>query len=292
MSVALDPVRSAPAAPTPSGGWKDIFSANNRFLPPILISCILLVGELEYGMLESWGRTGLAIGTSILFELCLGKFITGKWPHLASAYISGISVGILVRSPFYWPYALCSALAITSKYVLRWDNRHIWNPSNFGLSVMFFLYPQAMASLSIQWGNNLWPMIIVWVLGAIIVQRSNRFHITFTYVTCFLALSYVRSLLTGHPWASSVSPLTGPMYQLYIFFMITDPKTTVTPRWGQCVVAALIAVVEMVLRLHEEVHAPYYALFFVGPIARVVEILHARWSKAAPTPRQAQTGLA
>jgi Na+-transporting NADH:ubiquinone oxidoreductase subunit NqrB len=278
MSVALDPVSPGPALDGPPKKWKDVFSFNNRFLPPILISCILLVGELEYGMLESWGRTGLAIGTAIGLELILGKFLVGKWPHLASAYISGISVGILVRSPFYWPFALCSALAITSKYVLRWDNRHIWNPSNFGLSVMFFLYPEVMASLSIQWGNTLWPMIVVWALGSIIIYRLKRFHICFVYVVSFLALSYVRTLVTGHPWASSVAPLTGPMYQLYVFFMITDPKTTVTPRWGQCVVAFLVALVEMIFRLGQEVHAPYYALFFVGPIARAVEILHARWT--------------
>jgi len=279
MSVALDQTRSASPAVAPANKWKDVFTFNNRFLPPVLITGILLVGELEYGMLESWGRTGLAIATSILLELILAKSLTGKWPHLASAYISGISVGILVRSPFYWPYALCSALSITSKYVLRWDGKHLCNPSNFGLSVMFFLYPAAMASLSIQWGNSLWPMLVVWALGSIIIYRLKRFHICFTYVVSFLALSYVRSLVTGHPYFASIAPLTGPMYQLFVFFMITDPKTTVKPRWGQCVVAALVAVAEMIFRLGEDVHAPYYALFVVGPAARVVEILHARWTK-------------
>ena len=285
MSIALDRAES-PLPVAAKGGsrgpnkWREIFSFNNRFLPPVLITCILLVGELEYGMLESWGRTGLAIGTAILMELILSRAITGKWPHLASAYISGISVGILVRSPFYWPYALCSALSITSKYVLRWDGKHLWNPSNFGLSVMFFLYPAAMASLSIQWGNSVWPMLVVWTLGSIIIYRLKRFHICFTYVMSFLALSYVRSLMTGHPFAASAAPLTGPMYQLFVFFMITDPKTTVKPKWGQCVVAALVAVAEMILRLSEDVHAPYYALFIVGPSARVVEIVHARWTKS------------
>ena len=51
-----------------------------------------------------------------------------KWPNVASAYITGISVGILVRSPYYWPYALTSAIAITSKYVIRYRGRHIFNP--------------------------------------------------------------------------------------------------------------------------------------------------------------------
>jgi hypothetical protein len=72
------------------------------------------------------------------------------------------------------------------------------------------------------------------------------------------------------------------MYQLYIFFMITDPKTTVHSRWGQCLVAFLVAAVEAALRLLEFVHAPYYALFIVGPAANLVEIVLARRSRRAP----------
>jgi hypothetical protein len=64
--------------------------------------------------------------------------------------------------------------------------------------------------------------------------------------------------------------------------MITDPKTTVQTTWGQCVVAFLVALAEMVLRLYESVHAPYYALFLVGPSANLIESCwHARRSAAA-----------
>jgi Na+-translocating ferredoxin:NAD+ oxidoreductase RnfD subunit len=83
-------------------------------------------------------------------------------------------------------------------------------------------------------------------------------------------LAFVRSLLTGHPWMAEVAPITGPMYQLFVFFMITDPKTTVHSKVGQCVVAFMVALVEMVLRLCQIVHAPYYALFIVGPTANLI----------------------
>ena len=62
------------------------------------------------------------------------------------------------------------------------------------------------------------------------------------------------------------------MYQLFIFFMITDPKTTVRPKWAQSLVVVLVAAVEMVFRLMELVYAPFYALFLVGPIANLIEI--------------------
>jgi enediyne biosynthesis protein E5 len=253
--------------------WKRFFSPSNRYLSPLLITCILLVGQLSYGILESYTRTLLAIVISIVAELILGRIYLGKWPNLSSAYISGISVGILLRSPAFWPYALCALISIMSKYVLRVHDRHIWNPSNFGISALFVLASGTVAGLSIQWGNFVWPMLVIWVLGSAIIYRLQRFHISATYVISFLAFAFLRSWITGNPWQAEISPITGPMYQLFIFFMVTDPKTTVRSKTGQCVVVFLVASVEMLLRLHQVVYAPFYALFLVGPTAMLVE----RW---------------
>ena len=123
---------------------------DNRFLGPVLITGILVAGHLSFGILEGYSRTGLAIAVSILAEMLMGRLTYRRWPHLASAYITGISVGILVRSPFLWPYALASLISIASKYVLRYRGRHLWNPSNFGVSTVLFLAPATVSLLSIQ----------------------------------------------------------------------------------------------------------------------------------------------
>jgi Na+-translocating ferredoxin:NAD+ oxidoreductase RnfD subunit len=254
---------------------------DNRYLAPILVTLVLVVGQFTFGFLESWSRTFLAIATAMATELVASRLISGKWPHLASAYISGISIGMLIRSPEFWPYALCALISITSKYVLRVDGRHIWNPSNFGIVAMLVLAADKVASLSVQWGNNLLPMIVVWLFGSVIIHRLGRFHITLTYVASFLFFSVVRATVTGHPWPAEVAPITGPMYQLYIFFMITDPKTSVRAKWAQCLVAFLVAATEAVFRLQQWVHSPYYALFLVGPIANLVEIASDRSRRRA-----------
>ena len=275
-----------PAAPPPaSRGWKSMLSFDNRYLAPALITCILIAGHLSFGILESYEKTALAIIVSIALEMVLGRLVYGSWPHPASAYITGISVGILIRSLAAWPYALCSAISITSKYVLRVGGRHLWNPSNFGICAMLFLAGDTVASLSIQWGNYLAPMIVIWLLGSIIIWRLKRFHITATYVVAFIVLALLRSALTGTPWPSEIAPITGPMYQLFIFFMITDPRTTVRSKLGQCIVVACVALVETVLRLNEVVYAPYYALFVVGPVALLIELwLDARRAATAARP--------
>jgi enediyne biosynthesis protein E5 len=265
------PSLASPPQPMPLVQSKRFFSLDNRYIAPMFITCILVVGHLTFGFLESYKKTAIAIAVSLIMELILGRIFTGKWPNLASAYVTGISVGILIRSPAFWPYAICAGVSIMSKYVLRLNGRHIWNPSNFGISVLLLLAPEMVAGLSIQWGNYLLPMLVIWVLGSVIIARLHRFNITGTYVACFIVFAFLRSYMTGSPWQSEIAPLTGPMYQLFIFFMITDPKTTVKSKFWQCVVVAIVAFVEMILRLFHVVYAPFYALFLVGPSALLIE---------------------
>ncbi len=279
MSQPIAITTSKPPRPL----WKQWLTLDNRYVPPAFITLILLAGQVSYGILESYERTVLAIATAITIELILGRIFLGKWLNLASAYITGISIGILVRSPAFWPYAVGAALAITSKYVLRFKGRHLFNPSNFGISVLLFLLPATVAMLSIQWGNNMWSMVVIWALGSVIIWRLRRFHICATYALSFLVLALVRSWMIHEPWLSEIAPITGPEYQLFIFFMITDPKTTVRSKKGQCIVAFLVALLEMFFRLNSSVYAELYALFWIGPIALLVEMwLDSRRKKPAP----------
>lgn len=244
----------------------------SKYMAPIFISLILLVGHLSFGILEGYETVMIAIGTSIVVDLLVGRLYTGKWKNLVSAYISGISVSILVRSTFYWPYALTAAITILSKYVIRYKGRHLWNPSNFGISWMLFTAPLYVAGLSVQWGNNLVVMAVIWMFGMVIVYRAKKIHVTITYVISFLVFAFVRSMITQDPFLAEVAPLTGPMYQLFIFFMITDPPTNVRSKKGQMLVVFIVALVEFILRLNQFVYAPFYALTIVGPVAKFIDL--------------------
>jgi Na+-translocating ferredoxin:NAD+ oxidoreductase RnfD subunit len=251
------------------------FQEIKPFLAPLLITCILLVGDLTYGILQSYWFTAAAIISAILLEIVLRRVAAGRWPHwllLASCYITGISVGILVQAPVVWPFILCSMLSISSKYALRYKGRHLWNPSNLGVSVLLFLVPQYVVPLSLQWGNEMWPLLIILCLGSGILYTLGRFHITLTYAIAFSVLSLFRSGWTDTPFITEVAPLTSPAYQLFMFFMITDPATTTRTKRRRCAVAVVVAIVETIFRLSRELHAPYYALFITAPATNLIEI--------------------
>jgi hypothetical protein len=280
--------------------WRKVVLPDPRFHGPMLITAILLLGDAKFNFLEnhtaplwliesSGGRfteyspTFVTILATLLAEIILGRFFWGKWPHLASAYISGISAGILIKSPELWPFVLCGIISIMSKYVLRVGGRHIWNPTNFGVTMMLLLAPDYVASLSVQAGNNGWAVAIIWLLGGLILWRLRLVHIPLAFVASFIPLAFLRSWFTGDPWQTEIAPITSPMFQLYIFFMITDPKTITKRRWSQVLVAVLVACMETFLRLvFKDIFSLYHALFIVGPAANLIEIGVGKWrAKAA-----------
>lgn len=254
---------------------------DRRMAAPLLISLILLGAHWSYGVLRSYEAILLSIGCAVVAEAVLSRFVLGRTRNVASAYISGISIGILVHSPALWPYALGATLSIMSKYVLRFGGRHLWNPSNFGICALLFLAPFAVAPLSVQWGNAVWPMVVIWAIGLYVIWTARRVHITLAYGAAFFFFAFVRSLITGGSFLAEAAPITGPMYQLFALFMVTDPKTTVSSKRGEVVVVVIVAFVEMLLRLGEVIYAPFYALFLVGPSALLIEMA---W-KRRRTPR-------
>jgi hypothetical protein len=149
-----------------------------RYYSSALITIVLISAQLTLGVLEGLDRLALSIGTCVLTELVLSRLLLDRWPNLASSYISGISVGILVRSLAYWPYFIGAVLAIMSKYVLRFQGRHLWNPSNFSIVLMLFTAPTAVNVLSRQWSNSPVAIAVIWSFGLLVVWRVSRLHVT------------------------------------------------------------------------------------------------------------------
>lgn len=285
--------------------WRSLLARDKRFHAPLLVTSILVLGDAGFGILEShysptlaWLTGGLVVRysptfvtilTTVFAELLLARFYFGRWPHLASAYVSGISAGILIKSNLLWPFVLCGLISITSKYVLRIGERHIWNPTNFGVTVMLFLATDHVASLSVQAGNEVWAVLVIWALGGMILYQLRLLHITLAFLLTFIPLSFLRAWWTGHEVLTELAPMTSPMFQLFIFFMITDPKTVTKQRWSQVLVAVLIAVAETFYRLaFRDKYSLYHSLFTIGPIANLIEIAYFAYLAPRKTPSAAE----
>src|SRR5205807_4267993 len=113
----------------------------------------------------------------------------------------GISLTLLIKPQggALWPFVLGGFLAISSKYVLRYRDNHLWNPTNFAVAALLLLAPDRVSVLSHQFGNDLTTNLVIWTFGLIIAARVGVHHLTLTYVASFLLLNSVRATLLGQP---------------------------------------------------------------------------------------------
>ncbi len=279
----------AAAAPRSTiGWWERGRHIDPRYLIAGLITLVLIVAQLRYHVVGGYSRLALALFTCTVTEALLSWFMRGKVVNLQSAYISGISLTLLLKpqGAALWPFALGGFLAIASKYVLRYRDNHVWNPTNFAITALLLAAPNRVSVLSHQWGNDVATNLVIWVFGLVIAARVRVLHITLTYVLSFLALNSLRAAMLHQPVLPEIAPITGPMYQLFVFFMITDPRTIVRERRSQIVVAVLIALLETTIRFASDQGWPlptafnvgpaFLALAIVGPIAKAIDLARTR----------------
>lgn len=264
--------------------WRRASAIDQRYLIAFLITLVLVAAQLRYQMVGGYSRLALALGVCVATEAALSWFDRGKVVNLLSAYISGISLTLLTKPQggAIWPFVIGGFLAISSKYVLRYRGSHLWNPTNFAICALLLLAPDRVSVLSHQFGNDLTTNLVIWTFGLIVAARVGVLHITLTYVASFLLLNSLRAMALGQPIMPEIAPITGPMYQLFLFFMITDPRTVVRGRNRQIAVAILIASVEMLIRLGSDRGWPLptafnadpalLALAMVGPIVKYLDL--------------------
>ena len=271
--------------------WQRASEIDTRYLIAFLITLVLLSAQLRYQMVGGYSRLLIALAVCTTTEALLSWFDRGKVVNLLSAYISGISLTLLEKPQggAIWPLMLGGFLAISSKYVVRYRDQHLWNPTNFAICALLLLAPGHMSVLSHQFGNDVVTNLVIWTFGLIIAARVGALHITLAYIASFLLLNSLRAAMFGQLVLPEIAPITGPMYQLFIFFMITDPRTVVKGRRKQIAVAITIAVVESLIRLASDKGlmlptafnaAPaLLALGMVGPVVKWLDI-------RATSPRQ------
>lgn len=271
----------------PTGGKPFYARIDARWYSASLLTAFLVIGQWRFQILgDSYAAWAVALGTAVATELLLGRLVAGRWVNLLSAYISGNSVAILLKPAgnLLWPFVLCAFLSVASKYVLAWRGKHLWNPTNFGICALLLCASAHVSILSHQWGNEWWTVAILWLLGGLTVIRARVWHLSLAWLAAFVAFAGLRAaVIEGGRFPSELAPITGPMYTMFMFFMVTDPKTIVRGKGLQIAIAILIAAVECVIRLLAEwdvlradsplaVAPPMYALFFVGPVVLALQL--------------------
>ena len=225
-----------------------------------VIITLQVLGQTSFGFNLSIAQILVSLLTAAVLEVAITfrRQSVIMWP--ASALLTGNGVAFILRVPGtehgdwwsmngWWIFAGTAAIALLSKYLIQFRGRHIFNPSNFGLVPCFLLLgPERADPLAFWWGP-LSPALVlalaVIVTGGFVILR--RLHLTGIAVGFWLSFAAGIGLLalTGHTMTAAwhVGPIEGaefwwtlvssPEILVFLFFMITDPRTIPESRAGR-----------------------------------------------------------
>lgn len=200
--------------------------ADARFYQIVYLSVFLIYGVQSL----HWDFNPLIVGSIITTALCtqmLACFIFKKpFDALKSAAISSLGLSILLKTQYWQVAVLAAFIAIASKYIIRINGKHVFNPANIGLVLTIYITKLAWVSPG-QWGSSLIVLYFIFAAGSILLLKVGRMDtgLVFFFTYAFLQFCY-SSLYLGWPIDFTIHKLSNGALLLYSFFMITDPSTT------------------------------------------------------------------
>lgn len=199
-----------------------------------------------------------ALGTQLFFI-----WYKGFPAHsLKSAAITALGLCLLLKVNYPVLGLLAGALAIGSKFYLRWGNKHIFNPANFGIIATVLLTGQAWISPG-QWGNEVVTLFLIASCGMLITLKVGRWDAGISFYLTLFVCEFLRGhVYQGWPMDHIFHSFSSGTLVLFAFFMITDPMTSPNARPARIIWASMLAATGFVLSSFIQLYtAPVWALF-------------------------------
>jgi Na+-transporting NADH:ubiquinone oxidoreductase subunit NqrB len=235
----------------------------------VVIIALQVLGQTSLGFKLSIAQILVTVGACAIVDVAvtLHRQHVLAWP--ASALLTGNSVAFILRASGtrhgdWWTlhgiqyFLLAALLSLLSKYLIQVGGRHLFNPSNVGLVwTLLIIGPVHVFPQYLWWGPIGVPVVlalVVIVAGAIWILRSVRmFGMAISFLVTLAALVGIFAL-SGRSFVAiwHSGPVSGFSYWLdiclspelliFVFFMMSDPKTTPRTRRGRVIYGAATAV--------------------------------------------------
>ncbi len=242
-------------------------------LAAVIVS-LQVLGQVAFDFRLSIAQILVSLGTCAVLEFAIAfaRQRVIMWP--ASALLTGNGVAFVLRVPGtqhgdwwslrgWWIFAATAAVSLLSKHVVRVGGRHVFNPSNAGLVLCFLILGKDRADPLDFWWAPMSPwmataLAIIIAGGFLILSRLRLlaiavgFWLSFAAGIGLLAASghamtarwHLGPIVGAHFWWVLVS---SPELLVFLFFMITDPKTTPDGRGARLVYAVSVGLLATLL---------------------------------------------
>jgi Na+-transporting NADH:ubiquinone oxidoreductase subunit NqrB len=211
-------------------------------------------------------QIGITITSCLFFQLVFTHFTTKNYASWKSALITSLGLSLLLKVDALEWVLFATFIAIGSKFLIKYNGKHIFNPANIGVVGTILLTHHAWISPG-QWGSNIIYLFIVGSLGFLVIKKVSRIDIALTFIGTFGGLLFIRNILyLGWPIDFWLHQMTNGTLMLFTFFMITDPMTTPNNKKARIVFALILAIIAFYLTTFNHFYAaPVWVLLFMSP---------------------------
>ncbi|MDH4185604.1 MAG: RnfABCDGE type electron transport complex subunit D [Nitrospira sp.] len=236
------------------------------------LSTLLLYGLLWLHFDVSPWQIVITIGTALLTQYAGTRYCHLPAFDLRSPLISSLSLCLLLRTEHLSVAALAAFIATGSKFVIRWKNKHVFNPTNLALVVML---SGGLGWISAgQWGQVAWFGFLVACLGSLVVTRAARADVTLAFLGLYVGLLFTRAVWQGDPFTIPLHQIESGALLIFAFFMISDPKTTPDSKAGRIIFALLVALVSLYVQFGLfRPNGPLWGLITCAPLVPFIDYL-------------------
>lgn len=260
-------------------------ASDPRYYQIIVLSLLLGYGivELDFGI--RWQNALVIVATALAVQFMGTRYAALPRFDPLSPLITSMSLTLLLRTDTIWLAVIAATLAIGSKFLLRYQGKHIFNPANFALVTLMLSSDSAWVS-SGQWGSAAIGAFVLACLGSLVLTRARRAETTIAFIVIYAVMLFGRAIWLDDPFSIPLHQMQNGALLIFAFFMISDPKTTPNTAAGRILFAALVASIAYTIQfIYYQPNGPILALIICAPIVPVIDSLLRgriyRWEKPA-----------
>ena len=258
-----------------------------RLYQIVSLSTLLLYGVIWLHFDISVIQIAVTLATALLTQYAGTRFCNLPAFDPKSPLISSLSLCLLLRTEHLAVAALASFVAIGSKFVIRWKEKHVFNPTNLALAVMI---AGGLGGISPgQGGQVAWFGFLIACLGSLVVTRAARADVTLAFLAFYVGLLFARAIWLGDPLTIPLHQIESGALLIFAFFMISDPKTTPDSGTGRIIYALLVTLAALYAQFgFFRPNGPLWGLIACAPLVPLIDRLlpAVRYDWSRPTTGQ------
>lgn len=248
---------------------------DSRLHVAAIVITLHTLGQVGLGFHVSVPQILAAILTSAVLQAAITFRQTRSFVWPASAMLTGSGIALILRVPTtpvgdhwtfhkWWMFSAVAAFSLLTKFIVRRNGSHVFNPSNVGLVLAFIILgSNQIEPLDFWWAPLSNPsMIIAYAVilvgGSLVTRRLGLLPtvVSFWLVLCagtamnaasgqcFTARWSFEPVCGNNLWLTII---TSPEIFIFTYFMITDPRTVPRSRVGRSLFGALVGLVCVLL---------------------------------------------